>query len=188
MSEVQVEQEVSVDQETAQVDPSTKESNKGEYIAESKKYRHRSQASEAREAEKDKRISELEETLRLQETKKLEEDEEYKSLYESKKVEVEELKPIVENFQMQDKQRREYLLNQLNEDDQEIYQDLSTIKLEAHISKLKKNTIQVESGKEVTSSGKWASASQFKDLTNEDQVRMKKEPKLWKQFVEGYKK
>ena len=103
------------------------------------------------------------------------------------KSENEKLKPIVETFKIQDQKRRENLLDQLPDEDREIYQDLSTNKLEAHVGKLKNAKIQVESGKEVTSSGKWASSTKFKDLSKEDQEKAKRNPKLWKQFVEGYR-
>ena len=178
----QVEQEVSVvENETESVDQSAQDNNEvGSLIAESKKYRTRAQSAEAE-------LKELKENQKLQEQKRLEEKEEYKSLYEDVKSENEKLKPIVETFKIQDQKRRENLLDQLPDEDREIYQDLSTNKLEAHVGKLKNAKIQVESGKEVTSSGKWASATKFKDLSKEDQEKAKRNPKLWKQFVEGYR-
>lgn len=153
----------------------------GEYIAESKKYRQRAQTAEAE-------LKELKEAQRLQETKQLEEKEEYKSLYESTKAENEQLKPVVEQFQMQEKQRREHLLSQLSEEDQQIYEDLSTVKLEKHVERLSNKKVQVSDAKEVVSSGKFAENAKFADITDEDRKRMKRNPALWQKVLEGYKK
>ena len=176
MSEEQV---IVADQAVAETP--TQETNKevGNLIAESKKYRQRSQSAEAE-------LNELKENLKLQETKQLEEKEEFKSLYEGLKIENEKLKPIVENFEIQEKQRREHLLSQLSDDDQDIYQDLTTIKLEKHIERLGKNKVQISDAKEVTSSGKFASNTKWADLSDEDKKQARKNPTLWKQIVEGY--
>ena len=170
-------------EEQAVVETPTQETNNevGNLIAESKKYRQRSQTAEAE-------LNELKESLKLQDTKRLEEKEEFKSLYEGLKVENEKLKPIVENFEIQEKQRREHLLSQLSDDDQDIYQDLTTIKLEKHIERLGKNKVQISDAKEVTSSGKFASNTKWADLSDEDKKQARKNPTLWKQIVEGYAK
>ena len=108
----------------------------GSLIAESKKYRTRAQTAEAE-------LNELKDNLKLQEQKQLEEKEEFKSLYETMKAENEKLKPVVEQYEMQEKQRREHLLSQLSDEDQELYTDLPTIKLEKHIEKLGNRKVQV---------------------------------------------
>jgi len=151
----------------------------GGLIAESKKYRTRAQAAEAE-------LNELKENLKLQEQKQLEEKEEFKSLYEKMKEENSQLKPVVEQFQIQEKQRREHLLSQLSDDDQEIYQDLPTMKLEKHIERLGNKKVQVSDAKEVTSSGKFATNTTFADMSDEDRQKARRNPKLWKQIVEGY--
>jgi len=180
MSEEQVQEVQETKVETQAVAETSTQDHTGEYIAESKKYRQRAQTAEAE-------LKELKDNLRLQETKQLEEKEEFKSLYESTKAENEKLKPIVENFEIQEKQRREHLLSQLSEDDQEIYQDLSTIKLEKHIERLGKSKVQVNDAKEVTSSGKFAGNSKFAELSDEDRQKARRNPKLWQQIVDGYK-
>jgi len=152
----------------------------GEYIAESKKYRQRAQTAEAE-------LNELKENLKLQETKRLEEKEEFKSLYESMKAENEKLKPIVDNFEIQEKQRREHLLSQLSDDEQEIYVDLPTLKLEKHIERLGSKKVQVSDAKEVVSSGKFAVNTKWADLSEADKAEARKNPTLWKQIVEGYR-
>ena len=174
-------EENAVVEEQAVAETPTQETNNevGNLIAESKKYRQRSQSAEAE-------LSELKENLKLQEQKQLEEKEEFKTLYEGLKVENEKLKPIVENFEIQEKQRREHLLSQLSDDDQEIYQDLPTMKLEKHIERLGNKKVQVSDAKEVTSSGKFATNTTFADMSDEDRQKARRNPKLWKQIVEGY--
>ena len=180
MSEEQVQEVQEQKVETQAVAETSTQDHTGEYIAESKKYRQRAQTAEAE-------LKKLKDNLRLQQQKELEEKEEFKSLYESTKAENEKLKPIVENFEIQEKQRREHLLSQLSEDDQEIYQDLSTIKLEKHIERLGKSKVQVNDAKEVTSSGKFAGNSKFAELSDEDRQKARRNPKLWQQIVDGYK-
>ena len=174
-------EENAVVEEQAVAETPTQETNNevGNLIAESKKYRQRSQSAEAE-------LSELKENLKLQEQKQLEEKEEFKTLYEGLKVENDKLKPIVENFEIQEKQRREHLLSQLSDDEQEIYQDLPTMKLEKHIERLGNKKVQVSDAKEVTSSGKFATNTTFADMSDEDRQKARRNPKLWKQIVEGY--
>ena len=161
--------------------PTQEENNEvGSLIAESKKYRTRAQSAEAE-------LNELKESLKLQEQKRLEEKEEFKSLYENVKAENEKLKPVVEQFEIQEKQRREHLLSQLSDEDQEIYQDLSTLKLEKHIERLGNKKVQVSDAKEVTSSGKFAENTKWSDLSDKDRQEARRNPKLWKQIVEGYR-
>ena len=179
MSEVQKEQEAKVEVNETVVETST-QNNTGEYIAESKKYRQRAQTAEAE-------LKELKDNVLKQEQKTLEEQNEYKELYETLKSENDKLKPKVEMFEVQEKQRREFLLSQLSEEDQEIYNELPTNKLEKHVERLSKNKVQTKDAKEVTSSGKWASSAKFGDLSKEDREKARKDPTLWKQFVEGYK-
>ena len=175
-------EETKVVEEQAVAEAPTQENNNevGNLIAESKKYRQRSQAAEAE-------LNELKENLKLQETQQLEEKEEFKSLYEKMKEENSQLKPVVEQFQIQEKQRREHLLSQLSDDEQEIYVDLPTMKLEKHIERLGSKKVQISDAKEVTSSGKFAANSKWSDLSEKDRQEAKKNPKLWKQIVDGYR-
>lgn len=173
------EENVIVEDQAVAETPTQENNEVGNLIAESKKYRQRSQAAEAE-------LNELKDNLKLQEQKQLEEKEEFKTLYEGLKVENDKLKPIVENFEIQEKQRREHLLSQLSDDDQEIYQDLTTMKLEKHIERLGNKKVQVSDAKEVTSSGKFATNTTFADMSDEDRQKARRNPKLWKQIVEGY--
>ena len=176
------EEKTIVEETQAVAETPTQEINEevGGLIAESKKYRTRAQAAEAE-------LNELKENLKLQETKQLEEKEEFKSLYEKMKEENSQLKPVVEQFQIQEKQRREHLLSQLSDDDQEIYADLPTIKLEKHIERLGNRKVQISDAKEVTSSGKFAENAKWSDLSEKDRQEAKKNPRLWKQIVDGYR-
>ena len=175
------EENVIVEDQAVAETPTQETNNEvGNLIAESKKYRQRSQAAEAE-------LNELKDNLKLQEQKQLEEKEEFKSLYEKMKEENSQLKPVVEQFQIQEKQRREHLLSQLSDEDQEIYTDLPTIKLEKHIERLGNKKVQVSDAKEVTSSGKFAANSKWSDLSDKDKQEARKNPKLWKQIVDGYR-
>ena len=175
-------EETKIVEEQAVAETPTQEENNevGNLIAESKKYRTRAQSAEAE-------LNELKENLKLQEQQRLEEKEEFKSLYEKMKEENSQLKPVVEQFQIQEKQRREHLLSQLSDEDQEIYQDLSTLKLEKHIERLGNKKVQVSDAKEVTSSGKFAENTKWSDMSEKDRQEARRNPKLWKQIVEGYR-
>ena len=181
MSEENVKVEEQAVAETPTQENTDAKSEVGNLIAESKKYRTRAQTAEAE-------LNELKENLKLQKQKQMEEKEEFKSLYENMKQENEQLKPVVEKFQIQEKQRREHLLSQLSDEDQEIYEDLPTIKLEKHIERLGKNKVQISDAKEVTSSGKFAKNAKWNDLSEKDRKEARRNPKLWKQIVEGYRK
>ena len=175
------EENTKVEEQAVAETPTQEENNEvGSLIAESKKYRTRAQSAEAE-------LNELKESLKLQEQKQLEEKEEFKSLYENVKAENEKLKPVVEQFEIQEKQRREHLLSQLSDEDQEIYQDLSTLKLEKHIERLGNKKVQISDAKEVTSSGKFAGNSKWNDLSEKDKQEARRNPKLWKQIVDGYR-
>ena len=170
-----------VEEQAVAETPTEESSNEvGGLIAESKKYRTRAQTAEAE-------LSELKENLKLQETKRLEEKEEFKSLYEKMKEENQQLKPVVEQFQIQEKQRREHLLSQLSDEEQEIYVDLPTIKLEKHIERLGNKKVQISDAKEVTSSGKFAQNTKWADMSDADREKARKNPTLWKQIVDGYR-
>lgn len=179
MSEEQVQEVQETKVETEAVAETSTQDHTGEYIAESKKYRQRAQTAEAE-------LKELKDNLRLQETKQLEAKEEYKELYENLKGKYELSEASNKAFLMRDKQKKEYLLSQLSDEDQEIYQDLPTMKLEKHIERLGKSKVQVSDAKEVTSSGKFATNTTFADMSDEDRQKARRNPKLWKQIVEGY--
>ena len=84
--------------------------NVSELIAESKKYRQRSQASETR-------VAELEAKINSFEDKRLLEKEEFKTLYEKVSVENESNKAIAEKWTNYEATERETLLKQVSDDE-----------------------------------------------------------------------
>jgi len=47
--------------------------------------------------------------------------------------------------------------------------------------------VQVSDAKEVTSSGKFAENTKWADMSDQDREKARKNPKLWKQIVDGYR-
>ena len=88
----------------------------GELIAESKKYRKRSQDAESRIAKLEAQISDAEKA-------NLEEKEEYKTLYEQEKVKTEEYKPYKERHLEMVAKRKETILESFPEDKRESFRD-----------------------------------------------------------------
>ena len=184
MSEVQEVQENKVVEE-AVADNTTQDNEAvGGLIAESKKYRTRAQSAESE-------LNELKKIIAQKEEEQLAEQGKWKEIAENYKKEIDSLSDIKSDYdqmQMKRAQRKEHLLSQLPEAEQEIYNELSLEKLERHLETKKMNKVKMDPSKEVTASGKFASATKISDITNEDRIRMKKNPNLWNQIVEGYKK
>ena len=88
----------------------TSNANVSELIAESKKYRQRSQASETR-------VAELEAKINSFETDQLKEKEEFKTLYEKVSVENEANKATAEKWVSYEATEREALLKQVPDDE-----------------------------------------------------------------------
>ena len=104
-------------------------------IAESKKYRKRSQAAEAREAEKDNAIAELKAQINSFETDKLKEKEEFKALYEKVSVENEQNKVTAEKWNQYEATKREQLLQQVPDEEKAEWNDSPLNLLEKYVSK-----------------------------------------------------
>ena len=183
MSEVQEVQENKVVEE-AVADNTTQDNEAvGGLIAESKKYRTRAQSAESE-------LNELKKIIAQKEEEQLAEQGKWKEIAENYKKEIDSLSSIKADYdqiQVERAQRKEHLLSQLPEADQEIYGDLSLEKLELHLDSRNKAKVKMDPSKEVTASGKFASATKISDLTDEDRRKMKRDPNLWKQIVEGYK-
>ena len=101
----------------------------GALIAESKKYRKRSQDAEAR-------IAELEKTIALAEETKLKEKEDYKALYEKVSSEKETLSSEAAKWQKYEEVKRASLLEQHPEEERESLKDLPLVTLEFVTSKI----------------------------------------------------
>ena len=100
------------------------EPNVGELIAESKKYRARSQKVEAENAKLKKQIEDSRQ-------KQLEEQQEWQTLAEERATRIAELEPIVESAKQQETAMRQELLNDFEEEDRETFGDLPFSKLKA---------------------------------------------------------
>jgi len=183
MSEVQEVQENRVAEE-AVADNTTQDNEAvGGLIAESKKYRTRAQSAESE-------LKELRGLVAQKEEQQLAEQGKWKEIAEKQKQEIDSLASIKADYdqiQVKRAQRKEHLLSQLPEPDQEIYSELSMEKLELHLESKKKNKVTMDPSKEVTASGKFASATKFSDLSAEDRAKMKRNPSLWSAIVDGYK-
>ena len=103
--------------------------NVSELIAESKKYRQRSQASETR-------VAELEAKINSFETDQLKEKEEFKTLYEKVSVENETNKALADKWTDYEATEREMLLKQVPEDEKAEWEKASLNLLKLHVSKV----------------------------------------------------
>ena len=103
--------------------------NVSELIAESKKYRQRSQASETR-------VAELEAKINSFETDQLKEKEEFKTLYEAEKVSNEQNKAIADKWTNYETAERESLLKQVPDDEKADWQDSPLNLLSKYVSKV----------------------------------------------------
>ena len=98
-------------------------------IAESKKYRKRSQAAEAR-------VAELEAQINSFETDKLKEKEEFKALYEKVSVENESNKALAEKWVNYEATKREQLLQQVPDEEKAEWNDSPLNLLEKYVTKM----------------------------------------------------
>ena len=97
-------------------------------IAESKKYRKRSQAAEAR-------VAELEAQINSFEMDKLKEKEEFKALYEKVSVENESNKALADKWTNYEATKREQLLQQVPDEEKAEWNDSPLNLLEKYVSK-----------------------------------------------------
>lgn len=102
-------------------------------IAESKKYRKRSQAAEAR-------VAELEAKINSFETEKLKEKEEFKVLYEKVSAENESNKQLANKWISYEAQKRDQLLQKVPDDEKAEWENSPLNLLEKYVSKA--NSVQ----------------------------------------------
>jgi hypothetical protein len=150
------------------------QSNVGELIAESKKYRARSQKDR-------EKIAELEKQIEDSRQKQLEEQEEWKTLAEERANKISELEPIVEMAKKQEADLRQKLLGDFDEDDRETFGDLPLDKLQAVHGKIINTTARVNVANnpavpvnELT--------DEYKDISDKDRQ------KHWQKIIAGYQK
>tara|TARA_R100000687_G_C6392611_1_gene138007 strand:+ start:89 stop:613 length:525 start_codon:yes stop_codon:yes gene_type:complete len=120
---------------------STESTDVGVLIAESKKYRKRSQDAEARIAKMEKTMAKAEET-------KLKEKEDFKSLYEKVSSENESLSSVAEKWTKYEETRRASLLESHPEEDRESLANLPLDTLEFVTNKIN-NVQNKQNAKEV---------------------------------------
>ena len=104
-------------------------------IAESKKYRKRSQAAETR-------VAELEAQINSFETNKLKEKEEFKALYEKVSVENESNKALADKWTSYETTKREKLLQQVPDEEKAEWESSPLNLLEKYVSKVDANLTQ----------------------------------------------
>ena len=142
-------------------------------IAESKKYRKRSQAAESR-------VAELEAKINSFETDKLKEKEEFKTLYEKVSVENESNKALADKWTSYETQKREQLLQQVPDEEKAEWEGSPLNLLEKYVSKA--NTIQPQNPDHVV-----AKTRQINDMP-QDWSKLSKEDKSknWSKIVSNY--
>ena len=96
----------------------------GELIAESKKYRARSQKAEAE-------LATMQKQAETQRTKELEAKKEWQTLAEERAVRISELEPVVEQALKEEAELREQILSEFSIEDRETFGDLPMAKLRA---------------------------------------------------------
>ena len=142
-------------------------------IAESKKYRKRSQAAESR-------VAELEAQINSFETDKLKEKEEFKALYEKVSVENKSNKALADKWTNYEATKREQLLQQVPDEEKAEWNDSPLNLLEKYVSKA--NTTQPQNPDHVV--------SKTRNLTDipSDWTKMDKEDKNknWSAIVSNY--
>ena len=118
--------EKAVAQEVATEQPQDQPTNPevGDLIAESKKYRARSQKAEAE-------LAEMQKKAEAQRTKELEAKKEWQTLAEERAARLSELEPIVERAMKDEADMREQILADFSVEDRETFGDLPMAKLRA---------------------------------------------------------
>ena len=144
----------------------------GSLIAESKKYRQRSQDAEAQ-------LAKLQSKLEEQENVKLKEKEEFKTLAEKFESQVNELTPFKDKYETILANRKEKLLSKLPEDQREKFKDKDLDVLEFMVE-----NVVTQSNKEVSARGN-ISAPPIKDWTNLSKNDKKSN---WSSILDNYKK
>ena len=134
----------------------TESTDVGALIAESKKYRKRSQDAEARIAELEKSMAKAEET-------KLKEKEDFKTLYEKVSSENETLSSVAEKWTKYEETKRASLLEKHPEEDRESLQGLPLDTLEFVTNKI--NGAKVNAPEMVGRTKNVVTTKPFSDMT-----------------------
>ena len=131
----------------------------GALIAESKKYRKRSQDAEAR-------LAKLESDLEKSEKAKLKKKEEYKTLYEQSESKIESLTQNADKWAKYETAKREALLESVPEDERESLSKLDFETLEYVTSKI--NSVKPNMPEVVGNPRNVTPEKEYKDMTYEE--------------------
>ena len=167
--------EKAVAQEAAAEQPQDQPTNPevGDLIAESKKYRARSQKAEAE-------LAEMQKKAEAQRTKELEAKKEWQTLAEERAARISELEPVVERAMKEEANMREQLLNDFSIEDRETFGDLPMAKLRALHGKI------VQQPKVAIANNPAVPANEVQgDWT---QMSEKDRKKNWPQIIERYRR
>ena len=150
------------------------EPNVGELIAESKKYRARSQKDR-------EKIAELEKSIEASRQKQLEEQQEWQTLAEERANKISELQPIVEQAQKHEADMRQKLLSDFEESDRDMFGDLPLDKLQAVHDKIINTTVRVNVANNPAVPVNELN-EEYKDISDKDRQTH------WQNIVAGYQK
>jgi len=167
--------EKAVAQEAAAEQPQDQPTNPevGDLIAESKKYRARSQKAEAE-------LAQMQKQAEAQRTKELEAKKEWQTLAEERAARIAELEPVVERAMKEEADMREQLLADFSIEDREVFGDLPMSKLRAlHGKIIQQPRIPIANNPAVP-------ANELpEDWTKMNDSDRKKN---WSKIIEGYKR
>jgi len=110
----------------------------GQLVQESKKYRKRAQESESQ-------LEKLNKKIDTERQKQLEAQNQWQTLAEERQARLQEVEPMVEQFQKEEANQREMILGDLTEEDRDTFGDLPLSKLRVLHSKLINTTNSIPS-------------------------------------------
>ena len=145
----------------------------GELIAESKKYRARSQKAEAE-------LAEMQKKAEVQRTKELEAKKEWQTLAEERAARIAELEPVVERAMKEEADMREQILTDFSVEDRETFGDLPMAKLRAlHGKIVQQPKIPIANNPAIPVN---EAQEDWTQMTDKDRQ------KHWGKIVEGYQR
>ena len=167
--------EKAVAQEAAAEQPQDQPTNPevGDLIAESKKYRARSQKAEAE-------LAQMQKQAEAQRTKELEAKKEWQTLAEERAARIAELEPVVEQAMKEEADMREQLLSDFSIEDRETFGDLPMAKLRAlHGKIIQQPRIPIANNPAVPANELQEDWTKMNDSDRK---------KNWSKIIDGYKR
>ena len=167
--------EKAVAQEAAAEQPQDQPTNPevGDLIAESKKYRARSQKAEAE-------LAQMQKQAEAQRTKELEAKKEWQTLAEERAARIAELEPVVEQAMKEEADMREQILADFSIEDRETFGDLPMAKLRAlHGKIIQQPRIPIANNPAVPANELQEDWTKMNDSDRK---------KNWSKIIDGYKR